>query len=78
MAESSSGQIMEASENIKSYGSVSEENFNLVYEKIQAQGKYLEDITNQAVESTRAVGETFRSVAAEIDELIETRRAENR
>lgn len=69
---------MEASENIKSYGSVSEENFNLVYEKIQAQGKYLEDITNQAVESTRAVGETFRSVAAEIDELIETRRAENR
>lgn len=39
VAESSSRQIMEASENIKSYGSVSEENFNLVYEKIQAPGQ---------------------------------------
>ena len=73
VAESSSRQIIEASESIRSYGSVSEENFNLVYEKIQAQSKYLQDITAQATESTKAVGETFRSVAEEIDKLIETR-----
>ncbi len=73
VAESSSKQIIEASDCIRSYGSVSEENFNLVYEKIQAQSKYLENITSQAVESTKAVGETFRSVAEEIDILIETR-----
>ena len=48
VAETSSRQIIEASENIKSYGSVSEENFNLVFEKIEAQSKYLENITEKS------------------------------
>ncbi len=73
VAETSSRQIIEASENIKSYGSVSEENFNLVFEKIEAQSKYLENITEKAVASTKAVSETFRSVSSELDQLVEVR-----
>lgn len=73
VTEASSRQIIEASENLKSYGTASEENFNLVYEKIQAQGKFLADITEQAVASTKAVGDTFTSVSAEIDNLIESK-----
>ena len=71
--EASSQQIMNASESMKSYGSASEENFNIVYEKIQAQVKCLSDATEKAISSTKAVGDTFNSVAAEIDNLIENK-----
>ena len=72
VAESSTQRILEANENLKNYSSLSEENFNMVIEKMQGQGQYLEDISEKAINSSQNVAEKIRTITLDIDELLKS------
>lgn len=72
VAESSTQRILEANENLKNYSTLSEENFNMVIEKLQNQGQYLEGISEKAIGSSQNVAEKIRTITLDIDELLKS------